>query len=64
MLQRIEHPSLGPIIVPNSPLRLHGADQVQTLPSPSLGQHNREIYGGWLGLGLQEIEQLRQLGVI
>jgi CoA:oxalate CoA-transferase len=64
MLQRIEHPSLGSIIVPNSPLRLHGADQVPAIPSPSLGQHNRDIYGGWLGLGSKEIEQLRQDGVI
>ena len=55
MLQRIDHPSLGPIIVPNTPLRLHGADQVEPLPSPSLGQHNAEVYGGWLGLDLVEL---------
>ncbi len=64
MLQRIEHPSLGSIVVPNSPLRLHGADQVLPIPSPSLGQHNVDVYGGWLGLGSEDIEQLRQHGVI
>jgi CoA:oxalate CoA-transferase len=55
MLQRIEHPSLGPIIVPNSPLRLHGAERVEPLPSPSLGQHNLEVYGKWLGLDVAEL---------
>jgi CoA:oxalate CoA-transferase len=61
MLQRIEHPSLGPIIVPNSPLRLHGAERVEPLPSPSLGQHNPEVYGGWLGL---DVEELKRAGAI
>ena len=64
MLQRIDHPSLGSIIVPNSPLRLHGADPVEPLPSPSLGQHNLDIYGSWLGLGAKGVEALRQAGTI
>ena len=64
MLERIEHPELGPIVVPTSPLRLHGTDKVETRPSPTLGQHNDEIYGGWLGLSAGEIEELRQGGVI
>jgi len=61
MLQRIDHPSLGSIIVPNSPLRLHGADRVEPVPSASLGQHNVEIYGGWLGL---DVEELKRAGAI
>jgi crotonobetainyl-CoA:carnitine CoA-transferase CaiB-like acyl-CoA transferase len=64
MLQRIEHPSLGPIIVPNSPLRLHGSDRVEPLPSPSLGQHNAEVYGGWLGIGRDGVAALQAAGAI
>ncbi len=64
MLQRIDHPSLGSIIVPNSPLRLHGSDKVEPIPSPSLGQHNMEVYGGWLGLGLDGVDALRRAGAI
>jgi crotonobetainyl-CoA:carnitine CoA-transferase CaiB-like acyl-CoA transferase len=64
MLQRIDHPSLGPIIVPNSPLRLHGADPVEAVPSPSLGQHNQAVYGGWLGLGEEGVAALRRSGAI
>ncbi len=54
----------GRVVVPNSPLRFHGADKVETTPSPKLGQHNAEIYGGWLGLSADEIADLKQSGVI
>jgi CoA:oxalate CoA-transferase len=64
MLERIDHPELGDIVVPTSPLRFHGADRVATTPSPRIGQHNDEIYGGWLGLSVDEIEGLRREGVI
>jgi CoA:oxalate CoA-transferase len=64
MLQQIDHPSLGSIIVPNSPLRLHGADPVEPVPSPALGQHNLEIYGSWLGLGVSGVEALQRSGAI
>jgi CoA:oxalate CoA-transferase len=64
MLERVEHPSLGPIIVPNSPLRLHGATRVAPEPSPLLGQHNQEVYGAWLGLGDDGVAALREAGAI
>src|ERR1700757_5218223 len=64
MLERIDHPELGEIVVPTTPLRLHGAERVPTAPSPTVGQHNDEIYGGWLGLSVPEITALREDGVI
>jgi crotonobetainyl-CoA:carnitine CoA-transferase CaiB-like acyl-CoA transferase len=64
MLERIDHPELGSIVVPTTPLRLHGAERVPTVPSPIIGQHNEEIYGGWLGLSAAEIAGLRADGVI
>lgn len=64
MLQRITHPSLGEIVVPNSPLRLHGAERVAPIPSPGLGQHNIEVYHGWLGLPEAEVATLKAEGVI
>jgi crotonobetainyl-CoA:carnitine CoA-transferase CaiB-like acyl-CoA transferase len=59
-----EHDEIGRIVVPTTPLRIHGADPVETLPSPKLGQHNREIYGDWLGLSPAEIAALEQDRVI
>jgi crotonobetainyl-CoA:carnitine CoA-transferase CaiB-like acyl-CoA transferase len=63
-LDDIEHDEIGPITVPTSPLRFHGADRRTTAPSPKLGQHNEEIYGDWLGLSAGEIADLKQAGVI
>jgi CoA:oxalate CoA-transferase len=63
-LDDIEHDEIGAITVPTSPLRFHGADRRATTPSPKLGQHNEEIYGGWLGLSAGEIADLRNAGVI
>jgi len=64
MLERIDHPELGKIVVPSTPLRLHGTDKVETRPSPTIGQHNMEIYGGWLGLSEGEIAELKDTGAI
>jgi crotonobetainyl-CoA:carnitine CoA-transferase CaiB-like acyl-CoA transferase len=64
MLEWIDHPDLGRIVVPNSPLRFHEADHLDTVPSPRIGQHNDEVYGEWLGLKDDEIEKLRDDGVI
>ena len=64
MLQHVNHPSLGDVILPNSPLRLHGADRTEAVPRPFLGQHNEEIYGDWLGLGADGVAALQRDGAI
>ena len=64
MLEDVEHPELGPITVPTTPLRLHGSPKPPMRPSPRVGQHNDEIYGGWLGLSATELAALQEEGVI
>jgi crotonobetainyl-CoA:carnitine CoA-transferase CaiB-like acyl-CoA transferase len=64
MLEYVEHPELGPIVVPTTPLRLHGTAKAPMVPSPRIGQHNDEIYGTWLGLPVEEIAALKAEGVI
>ncbi|HVC54256.1 MAG TPA: CoA transferase [Stellaceae bacterium] len=63
-LEEIDHPELGRITVPSTPLRLHGTDRPAPRPSPTPGQHNAEVYGGWLGLSAAEIAALRDAGAI
>ncbi len=64
MLEEIDHPELGRITVPTSPLRLHGLAKAPAAASPTIGQHNAEIYGGWLGLSAEELAALKDEGVI
>ncbi|MBV9554954.1 MAG: CoA transferase [Alphaproteobacteria bacterium] len=64
MLRRVEHPELGDIVVPTNPLRLHGLPPAPLLPSPRVGEHNAEIYGGWLGLRAADIAALKADGAI
>jgi crotonobetainyl-CoA:carnitine CoA-transferase CaiB-like acyl-CoA transferase len=33
-------------------------------PSPLLGQHSNEVLSGWLGISAQEIDALRQEGIV
>lgn len=63
-LEWFDDPDLGRIVLPASPLIIHGAERVKTVASPSLGQHNQEIYGGKLGLSEEEIQALKAEGVI
>ncbi|MGE3783831.1 MAG: CaiB/BaiF CoA transferase family protein [Alphaproteobacteria bacterium] len=64
MLAEIDHPELGKITLPTSPLRLHGLDKAPAAPSPTVGQHNREVYGGWLGLSEADLKALKEEGAI
>lgn len=60
----IAHPALGEISCLGAPFKLPACPGGPNSPSPLLGQHNDEIYGGLLGLPPAEIERLRSLGVI
>jgi CoA:oxalate CoA-transferase len=49
--QTADHPTLGPIAVPEQPARFDGAPRGRTAPAPRLGQHDAEVFGsagpGW-----------------
>jgi crotonobetainyl-CoA:carnitine CoA-transferase CaiB-like acyl-CoA transferase len=50
-------------VVPHSPLRI-GEGQLPLRPSPTLGQDNEAVYGDWLQLSREEIDDLRAEGVL
>jgi len=64
MIEDIDHPKLGRISVPGSPLRYHGTPQTPATPSPSIGADNDTVYAERLGLSPAEIAALRDKGVI
>ncbi|MCU1673665.1 MAG: CoA transferase [Frankiales bacterium] len=63
MLVEMDHPQEGPLVMPHSPIRV-GDHYAQLVPSPTLGQHNEQVYGEWLGLDAGTIAELHVKGVI
>ncbi len=64
MLEWVDDPDLGRVVLPSTPIRLHGTERVKTVSSPLLGQHNHEVYESWLGLSHDEVDGLRRDGII
>jgi len=63
MIVELEHPRRGRYPMPANPVRL-SASPTEIVRAPLLGEHNADIYGGLLGVGDKELEQLRNDGVI
>ena len=59
-----DHPVLGKVALPRSPLRFHGAPLAEDVPSPDLGEHSREVLGDWLNLSSGEIDVLYAEGAV
>lgn len=64
LILSIDHPGLGPVALPGSPIRLSASAPPARAPAPLIGQHTREIYAGWLDLSEREIEDLEAAHVI
>lgn len=64
MLRWVDHPELGRVVLPNSPIRYEGSPLMDLIPSPELGQHNRDVYCGFLGLSEGDFEGLKAEGAI
>jgi formyl-CoA transferase len=62
MMVPLDHPTRGRVTIPGNPVRLSASPTTVT-PSPLLGEHNEEIYGG-LGCPADEIATMKRDGVI
>jgi CoA:oxalate CoA-transferase len=63
-LQWIDHPQLGRVALPHSPLVFEGSERRALEPSLPLSASNDEIFGGWLGHSEKELEAYKAEGVI
>ena len=63
-LQWVEHPELGRVVLPHSPMRYEGSELVQLEPSSQLGADGDAVYGEWLGRSPEQLAELRTQKVI
>lgn len=63
MIRVTDHPELGQVPLPASPLRI-GDYQTEIEPSHALGQDNDAVYGDWLGISAADRRDLTDRGVI
>ncbi len=64
MFVKVVHPQLGETMMPGLHIKMSETPGDISKPAPLLGQHNRDVYGGLLGLSDEELEELRREGVI
>jgi crotonobetainyl-CoA:carnitine CoA-transferase CaiB-like acyl-CoA transferase len=60
----IPHPEAGVRVYPGAPLKYGATPWEIRMPAPVLGQHNAEIFGARLGLGVARLAELQRAGVI
>ena len=63
-VQEADHPVFGRFRYPGSPWLVDGERPTSSAPPPQLGQHNRALYLGELGIEEARYERLYALGVI
>jgi crotonobetainyl-CoA:carnitine CoA-transferase CaiB-like acyl-CoA transferase len=60
----VEDPELGPAKMLGVVPKLSGTPGSVEHAGPRLGQHNREVYGDWLGLGEEQLAELIEREVV
>ena len=63
-LQWIDHPELGRVVLPHSPLVFEGTQRRPIEPSLPLGASNDAVFGDWLGHSKEELAAYKAEGVI
>jgi crotonobetainyl-CoA:carnitine CoA-transferase CaiB-like acyl-CoA transferase len=66
MVQELFHPTSGPTGLTSAGFPIHFSELPGGFlsPAPFIGQHNREVYGGILGISDAEMEKLKSEGII
>ncbi len=64
MFVHVEHPVAGDTLLNGSQFKMSETNPIIDTPSPLLGQHNVEVYQDLLNLSVEEVEELKEQGVI
>ncbi len=64
MLVEIDHPTAGTVRLAGIPVKFSATPASVRLPPPLLGQHSEDVLSSWLGMSIEEIEQLKRKSVL
>jgi CoA:oxalate CoA-transferase len=64
MFVPVEHPVIGTVKLPNTPVKLSRTPGGISGPSPDIGQSNAEVLGKYLGMAAAEIARLEEAGTV
>ena len=64
MLIEVSHPTIGPLKLAGSPLKMASLDHPPRRPPPLLGEHSDQVLASVLKLTADEIRQLRDSGIV
>ncbi|SHJ74204.1 CoA:oxalate CoA-transferase [Dethiosulfatibacter aminovorans DSM 17477] len=64
MIQMVEHPVAGELHMPGIPIKISDCSDAIRFAAPVLGQHSVEVLGQYLGYGHEDVEKLKEGGII
>ena len=64
MFATVDHPEIGPVLTPGSPIDFKALAREPAAPAPRLGEHTDEVLVSHLGLGDGELGKLHDAGII
>ena len=64
MLNNINHPTMGDVVLPKSPIRFHKTPESEINIEPTIGQHTREVLVEWLQISGKKVDTLLGAAVI
>ena len=60
MLHDVDHPTMGQVVLPTSPLRFHGSPDPSVELEPRIGAHTDDVLSEWLGMDEAAVDTLRK----
>ena len=64
MIAEVEHDTTGTVQIPGIPIKLSETPGQIDAPAPNLGEHTSEVLTDLLGLETEEVNQLKQNGIV
>lgn len=64
MIVKLAHPVVSSLLVPGTPIKFSETPAAISCAAPELGEHNEEVFSGWLGMSQGELEELKKRGTI